>query len=55
MLLSLGKAEASEILESEGEISVSCEFCSANYSFDQIDVEQVFGEGGAAPPNATTH
>jgi len=55
MLLSLGKAEASEILESEGEISVSCEFCGANYSFDQIDVEQVFGEGGAAPPNATTH
>ena len=55
MLLSLGKAEASEILESEGEISVSCEFCSANYSFDQIDVEQVFGEGGAVPPNATTH
>ena len=55
MLLSLGKAEASEILESEGEISVSCEFCSANYSFDQIDVEQVFSEGGAAPPNATTH
>ena len=55
MLLSLGKAEASEILESEGEISVSCDFCGANYSFDQIDVEQVFGEGGAAPPNATTH
>ena len=55
MLLSLGKAEASEILESEGEISVSCEFCSANYSFDQIDVEQVFSKGGAAPPNATTH
>jgi molecular chaperone Hsp33 len=55
MLLSLGKAEASEILESEGEISVSCDFCGANYSFDQIDVEQVFGEGGASPPNATTH
>jgi molecular chaperone Hsp33 len=55
MLLSLGKAEASEILESEGEISVSCEFCSANYSFDQIDVEQVFGEGGTVPPSATTH
>ena len=55
MLLSLGKAEASEILETEGEISVSCEFCSTNYSFDQIDVEQVFGEGGTVPPSATTH
>ena len=55
MLLSLGKAEASEILEAEGEISVSCEFCSANYSFDQIDVEQVFGEGAVVSPGATTH
>ena len=55
MLLSLGKAEASEILEAEGEISVSCEFCSANYSFDQIDVEQVFGEGAVVSPDATTH
>jgi len=55
MLLSLGKAEASEILETEGEISVSCEFCSTNYSFDQIDVDQVFGEGGTVPPSATTH
>ena len=55
MLLSLGKAEASEILEAEGEISVNCEFCSANYSFDQIDVEQVFGEGAVVSPDATTH
>jgi len=55
MLLSLGKAEASEILEAEGEISVSCEFCSANYSFDQIDVEQVFGEGAVVSTSATTH
>jgi molecular chaperone Hsp33 len=55
MLLSLGKAEASEILEAEGDISVSCEFCSANYSFDRIDVEQVFGDGAVAPPSVTTH
>lgn len=55
MLFSLGKAEASEILETEGEISVSCEFCSTNYSFDKIDVEEVFGEDGTVPPTATTH
>ena len=55
MLLSLGKAEASEILEAEGEISVSCEFCGANYNFDQIDVDQVFGDGAVAPSSATTH
>lgn len=55
MLLSLGKAEADEILEAEGEISVNCEFCNANYSFDQIDIEQVYGEGTTTQPSATTH
>jgi len=55
MLLSLGKAEADEILEEEGEISVNCEFCNANYSFSQIDLEQVFSNAGTAPPDAITH
>jgi molecular chaperone Hsp33 len=55
MLLSLGKAEADDIFEQEGEISVSCEFCSANYSFDKIDIEQVFSEGGTVPPSTTAH
>jgi len=55
MLLSLGKDEADDILEKEGKISVSCEFCSANYSFDKVDIEQVFVDGGAAVPIATIH
>ncbi len=55
MLLSLGKAEADQILEDEGEISVNCEFCNSNYSFDQIDIEQIFGEGGITSPSTTTH
>ncbi|MEX0964232.1 MAG: Hsp33 family molecular chaperone HslO [Pseudohongiellaceae bacterium] len=55
MLLSLGKAEAGEILAQEGEISVNCEFCNANYRFDSIDVEQVFIEGGSTPASVTSH
>jgi molecular chaperone Hsp33 len=55
MLLSLGKAEASEILGKEGEVSVTCDFCNSNYSFDKIDIEQVFNEAGTAPPSATRH
>lgn len=55
MLLSLGRDEAVEIIEQEGEISVSCEFCNAHYSFDLIDVEQVFSESGAPVPSSTTH
>jgi molecular chaperone Hsp33 len=55
MLLSLGRAEVNEILEQEGEISVTCEFCNSTYRFDQIDIEQIFREGGIAGPSATTH
>ena len=55
MLLSLGKAETDEILKQEGEVSVTCEFCNANYCFDQIDIEQLFGEVVPVPPSATTH
>lgn len=55
MLLTLGKAEADDIVEQEGEISVNCEFCNANYRFDRIDVEQVFGDGGSAPLTETSH
>lgn len=55
MLLSLGKIEIGEILEQEGEISVSCEFCSANYRFDSIDVEQMFSRRGPSSPSAATH
>lgn len=55
MLLTLGKAEADDIVETEGEISVNCEFCNANYRFDRIDVEQVFSESVAVQSNETTH
>lgn len=55
MLLSLGKAEADEIIEEEGEISVNCEFCNANYSFDRIDIEQVFLAGESTPSSTVAH
>lgn len=55
MLLSLGKPEVDDMLAQEGEISIDCEFCNANYRFDNIDIEQVFAEGQTAAPSATTH
>lgn len=55
MLLTLGKAEADDIVEQEGVISVNCEFCNANYVFDGIDVAQIFGDGGSAPLTDTSH
>jgi len=55
MLLTLGRAEADDIVEKEGAISVVCEFCNANYNFDAIDVAQVFTKGAAVSPSEITH
>jgi molecular chaperone Hsp33 len=55
MLLTLGKAEADDIVEKEGAVSVICEFCNASYNFDVIDVEQIFSEGRAVTLSETTH
>lgn len=55
MLLSLGKAEVLDIIEQEGEVAVTCEFCNANYRFDIIDIEQVFSESEIGPANNTEH
>lgn len=42
MLRSLGQAEAEVILQEQGEIAVTCEFCNAGYTLDAIDVAQLF-------------
>jgi molecular chaperone Hsp33 len=55
MLVSLGKAEIDEIIEEQGEIAITCEFCNANYSFDKIDLEQLFVRGDIASPSLTQH
>lgn len=55
MLLALGKAEVIDIIEAEGEVAVTCEFCDAQYQFDRIDIEQLFLAGESAPPSVTAH
>jgi molecular chaperone Hsp33 len=45
MLMQLGRAEVDSILAEQGAVSVTCDFCSALYSFDPIDVEQLFATG----------
>ena len=47
MIRSLGEAEAREILAERGEIEITCEFCGKNYSFDSIDVHQIFEDRAA--------
>lgn len=41
VLLSLGEAELRGIVEEQGEIDISCQFCNQHYRFDAVDVEQL--------------
>lgn len=42
MLLSLGAVEVKDMIDEHTNIEVVCEFCNHKYSFDAVDVEQIF-------------
>ena len=42
MLRGLGYDEVKQIIDEEGEVGVTCEFCNQRYGFDPVDVEQIF-------------
>jgi molecular chaperone Hsp33 len=50
MLIGLGVEEANSIIEEFGEVEVSCDFCSAQYRFDKVDVAGLFQSGENQPP-----
>lgn len=52
MLRSLGRAEIESVLQEQGVVSVSCEFCGREYTFDKVDAETLFvaGETVASAP-----
>ncbi|OOZ39936.1 Hsp33 family molecular chaperone [Solemya pervernicosa gill symbiont] len=54
MLRTLGSEEVHSILEEEPGITVDCEFCRQRYSFDSVDVEQIFAASEASPEVSTT-
>lgn len=45
MLVTLGRAEVDSILAEQGSVRVTCDFCHARYSFDAVDVAQLFTTG----------
>ena len=52
-LQSLGRSECESILEDEGAVDVTCEFCGASYGFDVVDVAELFAPGAMAAPDRT--
>jgi molecular chaperone Hsp33 len=45
VLRALGVKEVREVLQEQGAVTVTCEFCQRPYRFDAVDVEALFAEG----------
>ena len=45
MLNSLGRDEVDSIIEELETVTVTCDFCNRQYSFDAVDVVQLFASG----------
>jgi molecular chaperone Hsp33 len=45
LLRALGPEEVREVLEEQGAVTVTCEFCHRPYRFDSVDVEALFADG----------
>jgi molecular chaperone Hsp33 len=54
MLLALGRDEVDAILAERGEVEITCDFCSARYAFDAVDVGQLFASGATREADAST-
>ncbi len=55
VLRGLGYAEVRDILEEQGEVSVTCEFCSQSHAFDAVDVERLFAAADQPDVPSTRH
>lgn len=56
MLISLGREEVDSIIEEMKSVTVTCDFCSRQYSFDVVDIAQLFTSGNTATePQSTRH
>jgi len=56
VLLGLGEAELTDILETQGEVDVDCRFCNEKYRFDRLDLEQLIrNDAPEAPDGGSIH
>jgi molecular chaperone Hsp33 len=54
MLRSLGAEEVEGVIEEQGSVGVTCEFCGAQYNFDPVDAAQIFTSPGRQQPPSET-
>ncbi|MBX2824682.1 MAG: Hsp33 family molecular chaperone HslO [Gammaproteobacteria bacterium] len=55
LIQGLGATEAQSILQEQGSIEITCEFCDAQYRYDSVDVALLFASGDAVEGDQTLH
>lgn len=55
MLRALGPDEVHDIIENDGQVAVTCEYCNQNYTFDAVDAEVIFAAEASPPASPTKH
>jgi molecular chaperone Hsp33 len=55
MLISLGKDEVEDIMKKQKEVTITCEFCNAQYRFDKVDLRQLVLNQDYVSPSPTKH
>jgi molecular chaperone Hsp33 len=53
MLRSLGREESESLIAERGEVEVGCEFCGLRYTFDAVDVGEMFTPPARQPPGSS--
>ena len=55
MLVSLGKAEIEEMIASQQETSITCEFCNQQYRFDKVELKLLIQDNETILTSSTQH
>jgi molecular chaperone Hsp33 len=53
VLRHLGRDEAAQAVQEQGQLEVTCEFCNRQYRFDRVDLERVFATASSPPAPST--
>ena len=54
MLVGLGREEIDSVLAERGDVEVGCDFCGLQYSYDAVDVGELFSEKAAQAGGSST-
>ena len=55
VLQALGEAEVKDVISEQGKVEVRCDFCNRAYTFDAVDVAQLFAENVSGTGGQSRH